>query len=310
MLVQHWLLLTNISSFLILAESALCPRSNVCENNNNTKVCCVSNLSTGGEKLCVFYCCSQIPDIPAECTEVVVGLRNNMTILMANSFPTYSSFLKLTIGWNKHFSEIQTNSFQGLSNLRDLSMKRNSLRDSAAGMFAGLHNLETLDLSDNYFFEIKAGMFEGLTNLQILQLQNNNLALIEDGAFKQLESLQSLYLASNKLVTLGQGTFIGMYRPLLLSLSEPCYKDPKTYNCTRQMCWLKFAEKEGNITWRLNQCGLKLVGENPGCVESSWEELDCNLPTPKGQSPSGLNMRLKKLMFYFSLEVLVSVLGP
>ena len=90
--------------------------------------------------------------------------------------------------------DLPWNVISGLSNVRDLDLSRNNLRELPPNAFAGLENLQTLSLGQNNLRELPNGLFDGLENLQTLSLGQNNLRELPNGLFDRLENLQTLSL--------------------------------------------------------------------------------------------------------------------
>lgn len=72
--------------------------------------------------------------------------------------------------------------------------------EDAKGPFNGLANLKKLSLANNKVLYIKKEAFNGLDNLDELNLLQNNVIEIQEGAFKCMPNLVNLYLNSSSLV--------------------------------------------------------------------------------------------------------------
>ena len=93
--------------------------------------------------------------------------------------------------------DLPWNVISGLSNVRDLDLSRNNLRELPPNAFAGLENLQTLSLGQNNLHELPNGLFAGLENLQTLSLGQNNLRELPNGLFDGLSNLRELHLGGN-----------------------------------------------------------------------------------------------------------------
>lgn len=72
--------------------------------------------------------------------------------------------------------------------------------EDAKGPFNGLSNLKKLSLTSNKILYIKKEAFDGLDNLDELNLLENNVIEIQEGAFKCMPNLVYLYLNTSSLV--------------------------------------------------------------------------------------------------------------
>ena len=110
--------------------------------------------------------------------------------------------------------------FQGLPNLREMSLGGSQLATLPVGVFAGLTDLEELSLRDSQLTALPAGVFAGLTNLRQLNLIRNPLTTLPARVFEGLSSLQELNLVNNPLTTLPVGVFEGLTNLQELVLRE------------------------------------------------------------------------------------------
>lgn len=72
--------------------------------------------------------------------------------------------------------------------------------EDVKGPFNGLSNLKKLSLADNNILYIKKEAFCGLDELEELNLLQNNILEIQEDAFKCVPNLNYLYLNSTSLV--------------------------------------------------------------------------------------------------------------
>lgn len=132
-------------------------------------------------------------------------------------------------------SEVESNSFAGLRNLRSLDLSNNqlavihpeaftvqnqslrelnlsralynhsSVMDLASSLrWSSLGTLRGLDLSDNGLIYLPSRIFSHLTSLQRLQLSNNSLVSIHNSTLSGLERLEELDLTLNALKTVSE----------------------------------------------------------------------------------------------------------
>lgn len=105
------------------------------------------------------------------------------SFLEANYFHKFANLAELTL-INCKLLRIPGNSFEGLRELRKLSLQSNNL-----------------DWSPNKNLELTHGTFNGLRELQTLDLKRNNIKAIPSDVFCPLDNLQTLNLTYNKIKT-------------------------------------------------------------------------------------------------------------
>ncbi|CAG7816349.1 unnamed protein product [Allacma fusca] len=96
-------------------------------------------------------------------------------------------------------SHISPRTFRGLSNLVDLDLSYNVMREVPSGAFPDCQGLMRLILSGNPIPRIQPNAFISLESLTTLEISIAGIELIEKGAFDGLVSLEWLKLNGNKL---------------------------------------------------------------------------------------------------------------
>lgn len=120
---------------------------------------------------------------------------------------------------NGKFCQITEDFFNGLSNLKKLTLEYNSIRRLDPNTFRRLTKLEELDLRCNRLV-LEEGTFEDLTNLKSLNLGSNYLCQIKANVFSGLENLERLGLVRNGLENLNEGVFSGLRALKKLNLNR------------------------------------------------------------------------------------------
>ncbi|XP_030628499.1 leucine-rich repeat transmembrane protein FLRT2 [Chanos chanos] len=139
---------------------------------------------------------SSVPiGLPADLKELRLD-ENRIAIIAEEAFQNVTTLQRLLLDGNLLVDEaIAPGTFQDLSNLRELSLARNSLmtpprllpgtslvklnlqenqiEDIPVTAFAGLHRLEKLDISSNQLQSLKQGVFDSLVSLRLLNVRNN-----------------------------------------------------------------------------------------------------------------------------------------
>uniref|UniRef100_A0A2S2QU68 Leucine-rich repeats and immunoglobulin-like domains protein 1 n=1 Tax=Sipha flava TaxID=143950 RepID=A0A2S2QU68_9HEMI len=127
---------------------------------------------------------------------------NNLQLIEKNDLEHLRKLQKLHLN-NNRLSFIEEGSFNNTPLLQILQMDDNSLAwliEDAREPFNGLKNLKLLSLMNNKISFIKKEAFLGLDNLKELNLLQNNVLEIQEEAFKCMPELVNLYLNSSSLV--------------------------------------------------------------------------------------------------------------
>ena len=107
----------------------------------------------------------------------------------------------------KDITSLRAGDFDGLTELRTLSLWHNQIEELPSGVFDSLTALESLNLDHNRLGELPPGVFDSLTALKSLVLSYNRLGELPDGIFDQLTALKLLELGNNRLGELPDGIF-------------------------------------------------------------------------------------------------------
>jgi hypothetical protein len=123
---------------------------------------------------------------------------NNITSFEKDSFISrgLAEMDTLSAGYCK-LETIELGAFNGLSDLRMLSVWGNMISEITPGLFKENRYLTFLDLAYNEIEHLKYDVFCGLIFLKYLSLVGNNLQQIHPGMFVGLPSLQKMHLSDN-----------------------------------------------------------------------------------------------------------------
>lgn len=105
-------------------------------------------------------------------------------------------------------SEISWADFYDFAQLRELDLSLNKLVTINSDMFVSLISLERLRIAMNEIKSVSAFAFAGLRNLKTLDLMGNNLTHIKPCHFKGLENLQVLDLSYNLIEKIDANAFV------------------------------------------------------------------------------------------------------
>ena len=104
------------------------------------------------------------------------------------------------------------------SNTTVLDLSHNNITVLKADSFNNLTDLRELRLSYNRLRDVQNGSLNGLVNLRILSLSFNCLTLLKPETFLGLTSLQRLLIDHNPVPSIDPALFDGLPRPLEISV--------------------------------------------------------------------------------------------
>ena len=139
---------------------------------------------------------------------------------------------------SNQISEVESGSFNVLSNLDNLNLYGNRLTVLTAVMFHGLEAVFRLSLVANGINAIEDITFANLKNVKYLSMYYNHLAALRPGMFSGLDSLWQLRLEGNRLTTLPADVFKHLPRSIKLGLGN-VRRDPAEDNplkCDVNIC--------------------------------------------------------------------------
>ena len=198
---------------LLLAgmASGICPSKCVCNDKQLKASCEYSNLEVVPIQL--------NPDIKT------LKLNNNKIQSVHLTFIFYTNLMDLDLSVNK-IKNLGSKNFEFQMNLIKLNVSRNSIKNLHRDCFKGLEKLAILDLSDNLIEEINDKLyFKHLRNLKELNLSKNNIYLIETGAFDHVENLKRLVLSGNQLMKIPDDAMHSLKNLVELDLNNNLIRD-------------------------------------------------------------------------------------
>ena len=160
------------------------------------------------------------------------------------------------MSYSNKITNLPQGTFNGFTNLKNLTLHRNMLTNLTNGTFKGMNNLEVLDLSHNEIINLPNGTFNGLSNLTNLNLRDNQITNLTDGTFDGLSYLKKLTYYTAKFDRVSNLTYI-IY-PLI---------------CT---CSSHYTLRKLKALTKLNQKSLKLFGSCKSTNTSDVTVYDLN----------------------------------
>ena len=115
--------------------------------------------------------------------------------------------------------------FEGLQNLKALSLYNNGLVELSSDLFKDLRNLHSLFLWCTELTVFPSELFCRLQNLVQLYVDRNQLVMLNTNQFKHLQNLTVLYLSENKLRNLSGELFYGLVNLKILELASKRLKE-------------------------------------------------------------------------------------
>ncbi|XP_017566760.2 leucine-rich repeat transmembrane protein FLRT2 [Pygocentrus nattereri] len=147
----------------------------------------------------LFLTKNHLSSVPIGLPEELKELRldeNRIALITEDAFENVTGLERLLLDGNLLTDEgLAQRAFQGLSNLKTLSIARNSLMLPPPNL--PTKSLVKLNLQDNLMNEIPLTAFHGLHRLERLDISNNQLQSLTQGVFDGLLSLRQLTVRNN-----------------------------------------------------------------------------------------------------------------
>lgn len=150
--------------------------------------------------------------------------RTQLRTLPAAAFRNLSRLRSLGVTLSPRLSALPQGAFQGLGELRVLSLHSNGLTALPDGLLRGLGRLRQVSLRRNRLRALPRALFRNLSSLESVQLDHNQLETLPGDAFGALPRLKEVLLGHNPWrCDCGLGPFLGWLRqhPGLAALEEP-----------------------------------------------------------------------------------------
>jgi Leucine-rich repeat (LRR) protein len=166
--------------------------------------------------------------------------------LEANTFEGLKNLEDLTMKEGP-LVEIDVAAFNGLDSLHELNLAENRIKAVLPGTFQNLLELKELDLGHNFITSLDEGTFSGLVNLQKINLENNLLEALPGNLFKDNKYSLEVFLGSNNLKKIPSKLFSHFTDLKTLNLQQNDCIDKNYQNATEH-----FNEIEGDLSTACN----------------------------------------------------------
>lgn len=117
---------------------------------------------------------------------------------------------------------IQRSDFEGMENLKELSLYKNLLAELPEDAFDDLLKLEDLSLSQNEIVKLGENLFRKLVDLKELFLRSNRIETIQATLFEANTKLEVIWLQNNRLVDISPHAFSHLNLRDLQMKNNPC----------------------------------------------------------------------------------------
>jgi len=165
-------------------------------------------------------------------------------------------------------TSLRAGDFNGLSELRILSLEGNGIPSLPEDIFDGLSELVDLRLDNNKLNSLPEDIFDGLSRLDILEMNSNDLSTLPEDIFDGLSSLKWLDLYNNELTSLPEEIFDGLSRlnTLIVAWGNDLTCLPNSVPVTLPKGWWSFKPPQcSSIKTRASfLSGSVTVGEDTG----------------------------------------------
>lgn len=208
---------------------AFCPQGCTCDDDTLVVSCIEANLDVipitlnpAIQRLVLKY--NRVKSVDAAFQfygelQYVDLSHNHLVSIQNRSFEAQKKLVEFHLDHNR-MSQITKKTFDGLRQLKVLSLRGNFLEDLPDRLFVVLNILEELDLGQNRISRIDSAAFEGLPSLRVLSLDDNLLKVVPTPTFPYLANLAELHVGLNVFTSLTDDTFKGLGKLSILDVSD------------------------------------------------------------------------------------------
>ncbi|XP_065344323.1 protein slit [Cloeon dipterum] len=208
------------------------------------------------------------PDLPTDAHRIDLQ-GNNLTVIFESDFDGLTNLRILSLV-NNQIHTIEKDAFHDLAALERIRLSHNRLRHLPDMLFSSSPDLLRLDLSHNQLVSVGRKLLRGLTSLKNLQLEFNQLTCVDEAAIKALNSLEVLTLNNNNLTSLPKDVFEPLFRLRSLKLSD------NNLICDCHLSWLARWLKRNQQLAPYARCFAPNPLKGQPLVELHDKELKCS----------------------------------
>ena len=141
-------------------------------------------------------------------------------ILNKDNIRTYLYNDRVLNASDKMITQLYSNVFDNLTNLKAIDLSYNQIVILPAKIFDNLTNLEVIRLSYTQITDLPAKIFDNLINLESIELNNNKITKLPANIFDNLKQLQNIYLNNNQITKLPAKIFDNLKQLQNIDLSN------------------------------------------------------------------------------------------
>lgn len=286
---------------------ALCGSFNLCPANCR----CYEDFKFSVTCNCSWANLQRIPNTAVDFnTAKLLASHNNLSSLQNNTFAAFPQLRLTTISLDHNvISEVDSNSFKGLKNLKQLSVSHNMIVDLHPATFADTKQLQELNVSDNSLTKIHPNLLKKNSHLRVFDaaknkirflpsdlfmyntklievyVNDNVLSFLSNEQFQHNPGLKTVHLENNNVIFLQLGTFGYSKVPLYVNFSNNAIQRLQSNkNCHMATMNVTYKVERDSLcqTYRLGEMVTIDIRGNPLLCDSRQEEvavLCCNYST-------------------------------
>lgn len=221
---------------------------------------------------------SQLDNLSTGVFEKFVNMEKIMIISSKGFQKLESSYfdkkIKLVLMKNTDLEVVGEKCFEGLNNLKTLSLNYNQVKRVHKRAFKDLVNMEKIEMVYNQIEFLDDDVFENNVNLKLILLYNNKLKVISAQLFTRNNKLESLQIQNNQITQIEKGFQANLTSLNRVDLSSNlCISE--NIQVTRYILWSsqQFKFKDCYSNFEL----MKSTNNVISSVNSRIEQLETNV---------------------------------
>ena len=187
--------------------------------NNNPLVTVRDLVFTSSVLQSVDFSECQLTSVPTQMPASVADFRlgnNEIMTLNDGDFEGMDNLRLLTLNDN-NLKNVSYRALKGRNNLKELWISRNQLYYVPQGLPSSLQNLF---MENNEVYEIHSMAFSEVPNIKVVDLEMNQIQSIDKDALKGLAHLENFDVQGNQIASINRGTFSDLESLIKLQLSN------------------------------------------------------------------------------------------
>jgi len=171
------------------------------------------------EKLIHFILKNKFNDSNTIITNVFSFEVHNITLIKCNrqqiqqidpnTFNSLTNLKEINFS-NNQITLLNSCLFEGLKNLENINFASNEIKHLDSTLFNGLINLRQIHFGWNHIKELHSNLFFGLINLKEINFSGNRISELNEHIFTGLTNLHVIYFGGNQIKELNENLFNGL----------------------------------------------------------------------------------------------------